>query len=78
MSFYSILKAQVLKFREETFFSLKWRERKVSVDDRVVIYALAIMQHYLLGVGIASENRIVIYRDFRVCIEIRITIYREP
>ena len=32
----------------------------------------------ILGVGIASENRIVIYHDFWVCIEIRITIYRKP
>ena len=31
-----------------------------------------------LGVGIASENRIAIYCDFWVCIEIRITIYRTP
>ena len=33
---------------------------------------------YILGVGITSENRIVIYRDFRVRIEIRITIYHKP
>ena len=32
---------------------------------------------FLLGVGIASENRIVIYCDFWVCIEIFITVYRK-
>ena len=31
-----------------------------------------------VGVGIASENCIAIYRDFGVCIEIQITIYRTP
>ena len=41
---------------------------------------LSCLQVYvkILGVGIASENRIVIYCDFWVCIEIRITIYRKP